>query len=79
VKEAGGAFHLFLRRTAGYSSVTANVAGAGDLQRLDMGIAMCHVDLTARELGLAGKWEVLAPPEIDLPERTTYVATWLGR
>jgi len=77
VKEAGrDVFHLFLRRTAGYSTVTANV-GAGDLQRLDMGIACCHFDLTARELGLAGKWEVLEPPRLKRPERTTYVASWL--
>ena len=76
VKEAGrGAFHLFLRRTPGYNSKLINVAG-GDLQRVDMGIACCHFELTARELGLAGKWEVLEPPEIDLPERTTYVASW---
>ena len=77
LRDDRGAFHLFLRRTRGYNSKLINVAG-GDLQRVDMGIACCHFELTARELGLAGKWEVLAPPEIDLPERTTYVATWVG-
>lgn len=76
VKEAGrDVFHLFLRRTPGYNSKLINVAG-GDLQRVDMGIACCHFELTARELELAGKWEVLAPPQLELPERTTYVATW---
>jgi len=76
VKEAGrDVFHLFISRSAVYSGVAATVAG-GDLQRMDMGIACCHFDLAARELELAGNWEVLEPPEIKLPERTSYVASW---
>jgi nitroreductase len=75
LRDGRGVFHLFLRRTRGYNSKLINVAG-GDLQRLDMGIACCHFELAARELGLEGRWEVLAPPEIDLPARTTYVASW---
>ena len=79
VKEAGrDVFHLFLRRTPGYDIKLINVAG-GDLQRMDMGIAMCHVELSARELCVRGKWEVLEAPTVALPERTTYVATWLAR
>ena len=27
-----------------------------DLQRVDIGVAMCHFELTAREQGLAGEW-----------------------
>jgi hypothetical protein len=66
------AFHFFLQRTAGYPSPGA------DLQRLDMGIAMCHFELSARELGVDGHWEVL-PVEIGaLPDRTSYVATWIS-
>ncbi len=79
VKEAGrDVFHLFINRSAIYSRFTTNVAGA-DLQRIDMGIACCHVELAARGPGLGGKWEVLEPPEIDLPARTKYVATWRER
>ncbi|NIT35860.1 MAG: nitroreductase [candidate division Zixibacteria bacterium] len=79
VKEAGrDVFHLFISRSAVYSGVATSVAG-GDLQRLDMGIACCHFGLTARELGLPGKWERLEPPALKLPERTSYVATWRGR
>jgi len=76
VKEAGrDIYHLFLSRSAVYSRFSASVAGA-DLQRVDMGIACCHFELAARALGLAGKWERLAPPALELPARTTYVATW---
>ena len=32
-----------------------------DLQRVDMGIAMCHFELAARERGLAGRWVVEQP------------------
>ncbi len=68
---AGNAFHLFLQRTAGYPSPGV------DLQRIDMGIAMCHFALSAHELGLDGAWR-LSPPEVGpLPERTSYVATWV--
>jgi hypothetical protein len=48
-----------------------------DLQRIDMGIAMCHFDLAARELGLAGTWEA-SEPEIARPDGLTeYTATWV--
>lgn len=66
----GQAFHLFLQRTAGYGYPGV------DLQRIDMGIAMCHFQLSAHELGLGGTWR---GPGIDvgtLPSRTAYVVSW---
>lgn len=60
--------HLLLRRTPGY----ARLIGAVDLQRLDMGIAMCHFDLVARERGVAGRWRT-DPQSFDHPD---YVASW---
>jgi len=47
----GNKFHFFLRRTIGYK----NLLGY-DIQRLDIGIAMCHFELTVNELGFKGKW-----------------------
>ena len=47
-----------------------------DLQRVDMGISMCHFEMTAAELGLAGQWRVEAPDIGPLPELTGYVASW---
>jgi hypothetical protein len=47
-----------------------------DLQRVDMGIAMCHFELTAREAGLSGEW-LRAEPDIEKPDSLTeYVVTW---
>jgi hypothetical protein len=64
-------FHFFLIRNAGYSLLPY------DLQRNDMGIAMCHFELTARELELPGCWRNLDAtnrPELD---GLTYIRSWL--
>jgi nitroreductase len=71
VKNRGG-FHLFLQRTKSYDKLTKDV----DLQQLDMGIAMCHFELAALELGIAGKWESMDAGVIITPERTEYVVSW---
>jgi hypothetical protein len=48
-----------------------------DLQRVDMGIAMYHFDLTCKELGIKGKW-IIEDPEIEnLPELTSHLVTWV--
>jgi len=70
-------FHLFLKRNPLYGKLGRVVLGAEDLQRLDMGIAMSHFELSAREIGLAGAWREQAPA-LSLPESTEYVATWIG-
>jgi nitroreductase len=75
VKEPGRAvFHFYLRRSAGYEKLIRAV----DLQRIDLGIAMSHFELTARELGLEGHWEPRPPPLDPLPERTGYIQSWVG-
>jgi hypothetical protein len=40
-----------------------------------MGIALCHFELSANELGLKGKWEY-RQPEIPI-EIWEYTATWI--
>jgi hypothetical protein len=50
---------------------------SGDLQRVDMGIAMAHLELTAREAGIEGRW-VVDDPGLAVPDRhTEYVTTWV--
>ncbi|MDJ0875429.1 MAG: nitroreductase family protein [Desulfobacterales bacterium] len=73
VKE-DGAFHFYLQRSPGYRKMTR----AADLQRIDMGIAMCHFEVTAREMGLDGNWtEIASPPAEPLPKRAEYVVSWV--
>jgi len=49
-----GLFHFFLKRTPVYNKFIRKV----DLQLIDMGISMCHFELSAREKGLTGSWEM---------------------
>jgi len=77
IVRAGARWHLYLRRTKGYGQgLMGKLAPMADVQRLDMGIAMCHFELAARELGFTGTWE-LADPLLALPDGLTeYAATW---
>ena len=50
-----------------------------DLQRLDMGIAMCHFELAADEAGFDGEW-VVDDPGIELPDDLTeYTTSWIEK
>jgi len=73
----GGDWHFLLRRTKGYGkgSLTFKALRIADLQRIDLGIAMCHFALVAREAGLDGRW-VVDDPGLDLPDGVEYTATW---
>jgi nitroreductase len=74
------AWHFYLQRTKGYGKGTIlfSILRFADLQRVDMGIAMCHFELTARELGLNGIW-VLNDPKLQIPEGTEYTVTWIAK
>lgn len=70
-------FHFYLQRSKGYDK-NQKLLGMVDIQRLDMGIAMCHFELSAKELNLKGEWQLKAPEGISLPPRTEYIVTWIG-
>jgi nitroreductase len=64
------ALHFYLKRTLGYNKFNGRI----DLQLVDMGISLCHFELSAREKGLVGGWEV-AKPDL-LSGDAEYIATW---
>ncbi len=66
----GRASHFFLSRTPGYDRMTGEVR----LQEVDMGIALCHFELAAREIGLPGNWTE-ARPAFDAGT-WEYVLSW---
>jgi nitroreductase len=66
---AGGGFHFFLDRDKAYSAMMPNV----DLQRIDLGIAMCHFQLAAAEAGLEGEWRDAEPKIADTPVNYEYI------
>jgi hypothetical protein len=76
----GDSWHFYMQRTRGYgNSLTFKLLNIADLQRVDMGIAMCHFEMAAGELGLKGKWEI-KEPEIEKPAiLCEYTASWMGQ
>ncbi len=72
---SGRDFHLYLERTKNYSS---NRFLKSDLQRVDMGIAMCHFGLAAQDYGLDGSWRRDNLEGIMAPAAWEYVASWAG-
>ena len=62
------AYHFFLCRTRGYG-----VTGY-DMQKNDIGIAKCHFELSANELGLKGTWQEIK--NISTPNDWEYICSW---
>ena len=75
----GETWHFYLRRTPGYKDTKyARFLKMADLQRIDMGIAMSHFELTAREMRLDGRWMINEPGISKLDELTEYSVSWVG-
>ncbi|WP_313339849.1 nitroreductase family protein [Sedimentibacter sp.] len=64
-------YHFYLCRTKGYG------ADNYDIQKNDIGIAMCHFELTAKDLGLAGNWNELK--DVYKPDDWEYIITWIAK
>lgn len=79
VLKEGHHWHFYLARSGGYGpgSIPSWLLGLADLQRVDLGIAMCHFELTAREQGMMGQWRVQAPDPPLTVEKLEYVVSWL--
>ncbi len=74
----GAAWHFYIQRSKRYGpdSLVFKLLNVDDMQRLDAGIAMCHFELTANELGLGGKWTIDEPSIQKPDELTEYIASW---
>jgi hypothetical protein len=64
-------YHFYLQHAKGYSS-----AMGFDMQKLDIGIAMCHFEMTAREMEIEGMWKVINPGVKNIPEGMEYIISW---
>jgi len=62
-------YHFYLKRNNMYGKLYRKT----DLQKIDMGIAMCHFELTAKELNLSGSWKAAVHPE-----ETEYLVSWVS-
>ena len=76
----GRDWHFYLARTKGYGkgSPWFKLLRIADLQRVDLGIAMCHFELVAREHGRDGRWVVEDPGLATPGAGIEYTATWRG-
>lgn len=76
----GNAWHFYIQRTPGYQNRwIVKLLSIDDMQRIDAGIAMCHFELTAQELGLTGRWTVEEPAIQKPNQMTEYTASWVSR
>jgi nitroreductase len=67
------ALHLVMHEDQLYN----NMLGEVKLQELDMGIAMRHVEVAARAVGIPGSWTRLDPDPVSLDEPKKYIATFV--
>lgn len=77
VVQQDGRFHFYLQRTKNYPPPVFNqILKLSDLQRIDIGIAMSHFELSLSALGLLGKW-IVANPELHHNDPgNEYIITW---
>ena len=61
-------YDFFLSRTKGYGAL------GFDMQKNDLGIAKCHFELAANELGLKGNWDIKS--NIVVTDEWEYIETW---
>ncbi|MBQ8399227.1 MAG: nitroreductase family protein [Clostridia bacterium] len=61
--------HFYLQRSKGFGG------GKLDMQKIDLGIALCHFDLMAKELGIQTEF-ALSEPDISHPDGTEYIASY---
>jgi nitroreductase len=63
----GNSYHFYLKQ---------ELKGEGtlDIQKIDIGIALCHFDLLAKEKGLSAKLSI-EDPDISVPDSVRYIAT----
>lgn len=70
VQEKEGIYHLFLQENKVYNRLLGKIR----IQNIDMGIAMCHFEIVAREKGLKGNWVVDKYTVRDSGRK--YIASW---
>ncbi len=65
-----GRVHFYEEKAKGYAQEKM-----GDIQKVDLGIAICHFEIAAKEQGLKGKISQNAPG-FAVPQNMEYIATY---
>lgn len=64
-----GVVHFYLKRSKKFSG------GKVDMQKIDVGIALCHFELTAKDIGVDVEF-LIDNPNIPTDESTEYIASY---
>jgi len=64
-------FHFYLQRNKGYGESLGY-----DVQKIDIGIAMCHFEVAIQELGFKGKW-VDVESQLQNIDSREYIVTFI--
>ena len=73
-------WHFYLQRTSGYrDNIYIAKLEIADMQRIDMGIAMCHFELATIEIGLEGTWEIKDPLRESPSDGMEYIVSWVQK
>ena len=67
----GRKVHFYEKQSKGYVS-----DNGWDLQKIDLGIALCHFALVSKECGQDAAMEIL-DPGLTVPENVQYIATFV--
>lgn len=73
IRDKDGNYNLYLNENTVYNNAIPEIK----IQNIDMGIAMCHFELSANELSIKGEW-IKEDPKIDCG-KLKYIATWTER
>lgn len=70
----GNTYHFYLKPTKGYGSALGY-----NIQKIDIGIAMCHFEMTAVEAGIEGKWEISTQSSNRGNDEAEYIISWIEK
>jgi len=65
-------FHFFIYRK---KPLSHKLFSWPDFKRIDLGISVCHFDLTVKQLKISGEWRI-NKPEISIPGDIEYLISW---
>jgi len=66
-------FHFYVK-----FSKDLKMKGYNTFVNIDIGIAICHFDLTAKEIGMKGRW-AFSEPNLEQPKELKYIISWIGQ
>ena len=74
VLKSGDSFHFYKDEGKNNSRLKGI-----DIQRVDIGIALCHFDLSCKKIGLSGEFIKNEPVILHKEDRFKYIISWRGK